>query len=73
MRGALEDLRGLANNATNRGRVDAEYSKLLRGFVAYMMILQQLNTGNVRPISRTDINHELNTVSYTHLTLPTKA
>ena len=49
LRGALEDLRALANNATNRGRVNAEYPKLLRGFVTYMMILQQLNTGNVCP------------------------
>ena len=59
LRGALEDLRALANNSTNRGRVNAECPKLLTGFLTYMMILQQLNTGNVCPISRTDINHEL--------------
>ena len=35
LRGALEYLRGLANNATNRGRVNAEYQKFLRGFITY--------------------------------------
>ena len=58
LRGELEDLRALANNATNRGRVNAERPKSLRGFATYMMILQRLNTGNVCPISRTDINQE---------------
>jgi len=55
----LEDLRGLANNAVNRSRVDGEYPKLLRGFVCYMMIQHQLNSGNICPISRSDLNQEL--------------
>ena len=59
LRGALEDLRGLANNSTNRGRVNAEYQELLRGFVTYMMILQPFNTGTLCPISRADTKHEL--------------
>ena len=59
LRTMLEDLRGLANNAVNRSRVDAEYPKLLRGFVCYMMIQQHLNSGNICPISRSDLNQEL--------------
>ena len=111
LRGALEILRAPPPNArVTADIINAEYPKLLRGFVTYMMILQQLNTGNVCPISRADLNKELQfyidnitdpniqavfhraglrldrdflvdggspyfgaAVSYTHLTLPTKA
>ena len=50
LRGALEELRRLGGSINENNRVNAEYPKLLRGFVTYMMILQQLNTGNVCPI-----------------------
>ena len=33
---------------------------MLRVFVTYMVILQQLNTGNVCRISKTDISQEFN-------------
>ena len=55
----LEDLRGLANNGANRIRVDAEYPKVLRGFVCCMMTQQHLNSGNICPRSRSDLNQEL--------------
>ena len=57
LRGALEILRNPPpRERVTADRINAEYPKLLRGFVTYMMILQQLNTGNVCPISRTDLN-----------------
>ena len=60
LRGALEILRNPPpGERVTANRINAEYPKLLRGFVTYMMILQQLNTGNVCPISRTDLNKEL--------------
>ena len=60
LRGALEILRNPPRGERmTADRINAEYPKLLRGFATYTMILQQLNTGNVCPISRTDINQEL--------------
>jgi hypothetical protein len=59
LRAALDELNNLPNNARNRSIVDAEYPKLLQGFVSYMMILQQLSTGNVYPISRSDVKGEI--------------
>jgi hypothetical protein len=68
LRDVLQNLGDLDPNArntaagrtgTNADIVNSEYPKLVRGFVAYVMILHQLTSGNIVPISRSDFNNEI--------------
>ena len=47
------------SNVSKNDRVTREYPKLLQSFICYIMILEQLKSGNLHPISRTECVNEI--------------
>ena len=50
---------GARSNVSKNDRVTREYPKLLQSFICYIMILEQLKSGNLHPISRTECVNEI--------------